>query len=160
DVLAALHHPGYFTDLNLQCLVIARMVNLSLEHGNSDGSCLAYVDLARYVGPRFGDHQAAFHFGKLGLDLVEKPGLERFRARVTQSLRYFIQPRSRHLRTGLETLGRSLTMAQEDGGLLYAVLSYGPLVTLLLAAGDPLGEVQGEAETGLEFARKAKIGYA
>jgi hypothetical protein len=160
DVLAAVKGtPAYFTDLNLQCLVIARMVNISLEHGNSDGSCLAYVDLAWYVGPRFGDHQAAFHFGKLGLDLVEKRGLQRFRTRVTQSFGYFINPRSRHLRTGLELLRRSFTMAQEDGDLLYSVLSYDRLVTLLLAAGDPLGDVQREAETGLEFARKAKIGY-
>jgi hypothetical protein len=37
---------------------------------------------------------------------------------------------------------------------------YDRLVTLLLAAGDPLGDVQREAENGLEFARKAKIGYA
>src|SRR5262252_2869384 len=50
-------------------------------------------------------------------------------------------------------------MAQEDGDLLYAVLSYDRLVTLLLAAGDPLGDVQREAEIGLEFARKVKIGY-
>jgi hypothetical protein len=112
------------------------------------------------VGPRFGDHQAAFRFGKLGLDLVEKRGLERFRTRVSQSFGYFINPRSRHLRTGLELLRRSFTTAQEDGDLLYSVLSYDRLVTLLLAAGDPLGDVQREAENGLEFARKAKIGYA
>ena len=49
-------------------------------------------------------------------------------------------------------------MAQQDGDLLYAVLSYDRLVTLLLAAGDSLGDVQREAENGLEFARKAKIG--
>ena len=58
---------------------VARMVNLSLEHGNSDGSCFAYVELGWFVIPRFGDYQAAFRFGKLGLDLVEKRGLERFR---------------------------------------------------------------------------------
>jgi hypothetical protein len=29
----------------------------------------------------------------------------------------------------------------------------------ILVAGDPLGDVQREAENGLDFARKAKIGY-
>ncbi|MBV8640697.1 MAG: GAF domain-containing protein, partial [Verrucomicrobia bacterium] len=140
-------------------LVIARMVNLSLEHGNSDGSCLAYVELGWHVGPRFGDHQAAFRFGKLGLDLVEKRGLERFRTRVSQSFGYFINPRSRHLRAGLGLLRRSFITAQEAGELQYAVFSYDRLITLLLAAGDPLGDVQREAENGLEFARKARIGY-
>jgi len=33
------------------------------------------------------------------------------------------------------------------------------LVTLLLAVGDPLSDVQREAEIGLEFTRKAKFSY-
>src|SRR5882757_7410022 len=130
-----------------------------LEYGNSDGSCVAYVHLGWFVGPRFGDYQAAFRFGKLGLDLVEKRGLERFRTRVSQCFGYFVNPWSRHLRTSIELLRRSFTTAQEVGDLTYAVYACDRLVTFLLAAGDPLGEVQREAENGLEFARKAKFGY-
>jgi predicted ATPase/signal transduction histidine kinase len=159
DVLTAVEEPSHFIDQNLRCLVIARIVNLSLEHGNSDGSCVAYVQLGWLVGPRFGDYRAAFRFGKLGLDLVEKRGLERFRTRVSQCFGYFINPWSRHLRSGLELLRRSFTTAQEAGDVKYAVYSCDRLVTILLAAGDPLGEVQREAETGLEFARNAKFGY-
>ena len=133
------------------------MVNLSLEYGNSDGSCVAYVHLGWLVGPRFGDYQAAFRFGKLGLDLVEKRGLERFRARVSQCFGYFVIPWSRHLRTGLELLRGSFATAQEVGDLKYAIYSCDRLVTLLLATGDPLGDVQREAEKGLDFARKAKF---
>jgi PAS domain S-box-containing protein len=159
DVLTALEEPAYFTDQNLRCLVIARMVNLSLERGNSDGSCVAYVQLGWFVGPRFGDYQAGFRFGKLGLDLMEKRGLVRFRARVSQCFAYFINPWSRHLRTSLELLRPSFITAQEAGDLKYAVYSCDRLITVLLAAGDPLGDVEREAERGLEFARKAKFGY-
>ena len=159
DVLTAMEEPAHFTDENLQCLVVARMVNLSLEHGNSDGSCVSYVHLGWFLGPRFGDHQAAFRFAQLGLDLVEKRGLERFRTRVSQCFGYFINPSSRHLRTGLGLLRRSFTTAQKAGDLKYAAFSYDRLVTLLLAAGDPLGDVQREAENGLDFARKAKTGF-
>jgi PAS domain S-box-containing protein len=135
------------------------MANLSLEHGNSDGSCVAYVHLGWFVGPRFADHQAAFRFGKLALDLVEKRGLERFRARVSQIFGYFINPWSRHLRTGLGLLRRSFTTAQEAGDLQYAAFSYDRLVTFLLAAGEPLGDVQREAENGLAFTRTTKFAY-
>ena len=45
DVLTAVLPPALFTDENLLCLVICRMANLSLEHGNSDASCVAYVSL-------------------------------------------------------------------------------------------------------------------
>jgi hypothetical protein len=38
DVLTAIPAPASFTDANLLSLVVARTVNLSLEHGNSDGS--------------------------------------------------------------------------------------------------------------------------
>ena len=90
DVLTAVEEPSFFIDQNLRSLVIARIVNFSLEHGNSDGSCVAYIQLGWLVGPRFGDYQAVFRFGKLALDLVEKHGLERFRARVP-ALRLFYQ---------------------------------------------------------------------
>jgi PAS domain S-box-containing protein len=157
DVLTAVEEPSYFTDQNLRCLVVARMVNFSLERGNSDGSCVAYVQLGWLVAPRFGDYQAAFRFGQLGLDLVEKHGLGRFRARVSQCFGYFISPWSRHLRDSLELVRRSFTTAQEAGDLKYAVYSCDRLVTILLAVGDPLGDVQREAEAGIEFARKAKF---
>jgi predicted ATPase/signal transduction histidine kinase len=159
DVLTALEEPAYFTDQNLRCLVVARMVNLSLENGNSDGSCVAYVQLGWFVGPRFGDYQAAFRFGKLGLDLVEKHGLERFRARVSQCFGYFISPWSRHLRNSVELLRRSLVTAQQAGDLKYAVYGCDRLTTVLLAAGEPLAEIQRQAESAIEFARKAKFGY-
>ena len=159
DVLTALEEPAYFTDQNLRCLIVARMVNLSLENGNSDGSCVAYVQLGWFVGPRFGDHQAAFRFGKLGLDLVEKHGLERFRARVSQCFGYFINPWSKHLRTSVELLRRSFSSALDTGDVKYAVYACDRLTTVLLAAGEPLTDVQRQAESAIEFARKAKFGY-
>jgi PAS domain S-box-containing protein len=159
DLLTAVEEPSFFIDQNLRGLVIARIVNLSLEHGNSDGSCVAYVQLGWLVGPRFDDHKTAFRFGKLGLDLMERRGLERFRTRVSQCFGYFINPWSRQLRSSLELLRRSFHTAQEAGDIKYAVYSWDRLVTILLAAGDPLSDVRREAETGLEFARKANFGY-
>src|SRR5712692_1378448 len=67
DVLNAVVAPALWTDENLFCLVICRMANLSLEHGNSDGSCFAYVCLGMLLGHRFGNYPAGFSFGKLGL---------------------------------------------------------------------------------------------
>jgi PAS domain S-box-containing protein len=63
------------------------------------------------------------------------------------------------LRTGLGLLRRSFATAQEVGDLQYAAFSYDRLVTFLLAAGEPLGDVQREAEMGLEFTRTTKFAY-
>ena len=45
DVLSKLSQPAWYTDANLVSLAICRAVNLSLEGGNCDGSCFAYVML-------------------------------------------------------------------------------------------------------------------
>ena len=77
DVLTSLVTPALFTDENLRCLVIGRMGNLSLEHGNSDASCYAYTAVGNVLGLTFGDYQAGFRFGQLGLDLADQSGMER-----------------------------------------------------------------------------------
>ena len=70
------------TDENLFRVAVGRMATPSLEHGNCDGSCLAFVWLGGILGTHFGDFQAGFRFGRLGVDLVERHGLDRFSARV------------------------------------------------------------------------------
>ena len=82
DVLLATFSPALITDPKLHDLVVGRIARLSLAHGNSDASSLAYVRLATIIGRRFGDYAKGFRFGKLGFDLVEQHGLSRFRAAV------------------------------------------------------------------------------
>ena len=53
---------------------------------------------------------------------------------------------------------RAFDAAQQAGDLTYAAYGRTHLITNLLAAGDPLAEVQREAEAGLEFARQARFG--
>jgi PAS domain S-box-containing protein len=158
DVLTEVVTPALFTDENLLSLVICRMANLSLEHGNSDGSCFAYVWLGMILGPHFGDYRAGFRFGRLGYDLVEKRGLHRFQARAYMSFGNLVIPWTRHIQSGRVLVRRAFDAANEIGDLTFAAYSCNNLNTNLLATGDPLGDVQREAENGLEFARKARFG--
>jgi PAS domain S-box-containing protein len=158
DVLTEVVTPALFTDENLLSLVICRMVNLSLEHGNSDGSCFAYVWLGMILGPHFGDYQTGFRFGSLGYDLVEKRGLRRYQARAYMSFGNLVIPWTRHIQTGRDLVRRAFDAANEIGDLTFAAYSCNNLNTNLLAAGDPLGDTQREAENGLDFARKARFG--
>jgi Predicted ATPase len=87
DVLTVLTTPALFTNLNFFRLVVFRMAAVSLKHGNTDGSCLAYVWLGGILGRYFGDYQAGLRFGELGLDLVDNRGLDRLRARSIWSSR-------------------------------------------------------------------------
>jgi PAS domain S-box-containing protein len=160
DVLTAVASTALFTDENLPCLIICRMANLSLEHGNSDGSCFAYVWLGMIVGPYFGEYRVAFRFGKLGLDLVEQRGLRRFEARVYLIFGHRVIPWTQPIRTGRPLVRRAFDAANKLGDLTFAAFSCENLTTNLLATGDPLAEVQREAEAGLAFARQARFGLA
>ena len=113
DVLTALVAPAWHSDENLRSLVIGRMVNLSLEHGNSDASCNAYALLGTVLGPCFGDYKAAFRFGQLGLDLVEQRGLDRFKARVYLFFNH-VNAWTRHVRAGRPTRAARLRCGAAD----------------------------------------------
>ena len=126
DVLTKLVPPAFFTDANLLALVICRAVNLSLERGNCDGSCFAYVWLGMIAGPRFGDYQAAFRFGQLGYDLVERRGLKRFQARTYMIFGNVVLPWTRHVRAGRDLLRRAFEAANKIGDLTYAAYCLQP----------------------------------
>jgi predicted ATPase/signal transduction histidine kinase/GAF domain-containing protein len=145
-----------FTDENLHALLLCRMVNLSLEHGNSDASCFAYVSLGMLAGPQFGNYEAGFQLGKLGYDLVEKHGL--YKARTHLRFGICIVPWRRHVMTGRELVRRAFDAANRVGDLTCAAYCCHHLNTNLLATGDPLAEVQRETERGLEFAEKVRFG--
>jgi predicted ATPase len=160
DVLTKTVAPALFTDSNLLSLAICRMVNLSLEHGNTDASCFAYVWLGIIAGPHFGNYTAGFRFGRLGYELVQKRGLGRFQPSTYMCFGHLVMPWTRHIRSGRDFVRRAFDAANTIGDVTYAVYSCNCLITNLLVAGDPLVEVQREAERGLEFDQKARFGLA
>ena len=100
------------------------------------GLCL----LGMILGPYFDDYRAAFRFGKLGFDLVEKRGPHRFKARV-YLLRADGPAMDPPVRSGLESAAARFRGGQQTGDLT-AAYSRNNLITHLLASGDPLAEVQ------------------
>jgi predicted ATPase len=159
DVLNEIFVPAHSCDDNLPPLIICRMVNLSLEHGNSDGSCVAYLGLAMIAGPLFGNYSSTvLRFGQLGYDLVEQRGLKRFRARAYAVFGSIIMPWTRHVRAGRDLIRRAFDAANEMGDLTWAAYSRVRLITNLLASGEQLAEVQREAEDSLAFERKVCFG--
>jgi PAS domain S-box-containing protein len=158
DVLTVLSTPVWFTDGNLFRLLVCRMVLHSLERGNSDGSCLAYVWLGGVLGPYFNDYATGLRFGRLGFDLVEKRGLDRFRARVDLICAVHVVNWAEPLARSRALLQRAFTTAQEGGDLNCAAYTRVDLITNLIASGNPLSEVDSEIEAGLGFVRRASFG--
>ena len=158
EVLTLTVPAANFTDENLFCVAVARMASLSLQHGNGDASCHAYVWLGMILRSRFGNFAAGFRFGRLGIDLVERQGLDRFKARIYSDFGHLINPWTKHLRDGIDWVRRALITAQTNGDLTFASFASNSLTMLLLASGEPLDGVQAEAENGLEYTRRVRFG--
>ncbi len=150
--------PATFTDRNLFVLLLWRIVNFSLEHGNTDASCYAYVHGGVLAGVRFGNYKFGFRLGQLGYDLVERRGLRRFKARTHIGFGVYTVSWTRHWRMARELIRQGFDSANTIGDVTWAAYSWHNLIGNFLAAGDALAEAQGEAERGLAFALKIRFG--
>jgi len=157
DVFTEIVHPAMFFDENLSTLVVCRMVSLCLEHGNCDASCFGYVWFGMFAGPRFNNYKDGFRFGQLGYDLVEKRNLTRYQARTYTSFGT-LTPWAKHAVQGRELIRRAFDVAYRTGDLTFSAYSWHSLIANYLLVGDPLSEVQSEAEKGLNFVKKAGFG--
>jgi PAS domain S-box-containing protein len=157
DLLTRVAIPGhYFDSWHLFAMAVCTAVSLGLERGHSDASCIAYAQLGT-LATHFGQFDAGYRFGRLGCELVERPGLQRFQARTFETFGFAV-PWTQHVRKGREFLFRGFDLASRIGEISYAGYACGQLTTNYLMAGDPLIEAQAQAEHGLAFARKVGFG--
>ncbi|WP_041682067.1 AAA family ATPase [Cupriavidus sp. DF5525] len=158
EALSKLFAPALQTDANLACLTICKAVSLSLERGNCDASCVLYANVGRVAGRRFGDYQAGYRFGQLGCELVDRRGLKRFEAKTYLCFSIFVVRWLKPVRTCRDLLRRAFAAANRIGDLPYGAYAGNSLNSDLLFAGEPLPEVQSEAEHGLAYAQKVRFG--
>ncbi|WP_426414158.1 AAA family ATPase [Bradyrhizobium ganzhouense] len=153
DLLTSLVLPALYTDPNLFALSACMAVNLSLEHGNGEGSLLNYAVTAMIAGPRFGHYDEAYRFGRVACDLLERRGLTYFGAR-TYTAFAIVVPWTRPLREGIEPSRRAFQMAKENGDPAYAAFASRGLSSILLALGHPLDQFEREGQDALEFVQR------
>jgi PAS domain S-box-containing protein len=158
EILLAILPPTALTDTQLHDLIVLRMANLSLEHGYSDGSPLAFAELSMAIGPRFGHHRDGFRFGHLGAALAERDDFARFRGKVYTVVGYHVLPWTRPIQAASSMMQRALDLAQETGDPLFAAFCQVHLISLGLASGVRLDELDAEAERYRESTRRAQFG--
>jgi transcriptional regulator with GAF, ATPase, and Fis domain/predicted ATPase len=153
EILMAMLPAATFADKNLLDFTLLRMSNLSFERGHSNQSALAYAQLSQVLGPRFHNRQDGFRFGNLGLALAEREEFTRSRAKVYNVVAYHVLPWTAPIPVAASLMRRAFELAQESGDLLFAAFSSSHLVSLDLAAGNRLEDVQLEAEQHLKASR-------
>lgn len=159
DVLAGLLGPAYAYSPSLLVLCVVHMTRLSIDQGNSDATVLAYGFLAVIIiGPRGARYRDGYRFGRLAVDLVERRGLDRFKGRVGVVFAASVLPWTQHIGESRGLLRRAAEACMETADTGYAAYGGYLRVAARLSCGDPLDDVQREAEEVLSFSRET--GYS
>jgi len=156
QVLSVCQTPAYITDFHLVCLLVCRMVNVSMQHGTSGASAHGCAWLGYILGPAFHRYSEGYRFAKLACDLVEKHGFIAYQAKVYHAMgtvALWTQP----IATAIDFMRATFRTAIEAGDLTFACYSMNQSVTDLLLRNDPLDAVWRESEMALDFVRKTKF---
>ncbi|HYQ05128.1 MAG TPA: AAA family ATPase [Polyangiaceae bacterium] len=156
-VLSELLAAAVASDANLRDLTLFHLANISIENGHCDASCGAYA-LMNMAFARFDNHAAGHEFGQLSVDLVEKRGLDRSKARVYDCFGCLVVPWSRPLRSGLPYIEMALKAAEDAGDLSYRCFASCHLAAHLFACGDALADSRRVVEDGVAYAQR--VGFA
>ena len=108
------------TSGNLCAVVAARMVRLSLLHGNSADSAFGYLHHAITVGSLLGEYQLGQQFGELALAINERLADDRLRAVIHHRFAALVNPWCRSFASCLAHAQRAVLAGLETGELQVA----------------------------------------
>jgi predicted ATPase/signal transduction histidine kinase/serine/threonine protein kinase len=151
-IAAALSAFAGYVDPHLHALVASFIVSTSLTHGNDDNSPIGYALFGQYIVQAFGRYDEGYRFATLARDLIERYDIAAHRAKIRFVLGATLTPWVRPYRSALDDLETAFRAGLESGDLLWTAYACGPIVALLLIAGEPLETVEREADKMLRFA--------
>lgn len=141
-LLNSLMNPAYFADANAMAVMIFRMCELSLAHGNAPESAFAWNNYGFVLCHIRGRYDEGHRFGEMAMAMVDEPEARGIRSRVQFTFTSMIDHWQEPLRQTYPGYRRAFTSGIEQGDLTYAALSRQMEALALLAGGEPLAEVR------------------
>ena len=131
DVLTKVVPAALLADDNLYSLAICRMVNLSLEHGNTDASCVAYVCAGRlHCGTAFRRLRCRLSVRPARLSTwSNNAGGSASKLRTYMLFGNLVMPWTKHVRTGRDLVRRAFERRMQIGDLTFATYSCNSLIS-------------------------------
>ncbi|MDY6880661.1 MAG: AAA family ATPase [Thermodesulfobacteriota bacterium] len=127
-------------------LIAMKLVNLSLESGNSRYSPYAYVIYGLILCGKLGEVDLGYRFGRLALDLTAKLNATELEAKVYYVFGDMINHWKNHYREDLTYLLESYRSGSENGDLAFASYALNHYVMTSFLMGEPLNEVKEKLE--------------
>ena len=145
---------AYFLNINLVTLIILKMFNFSLKHGNLMGSpdayaCYGFVIISMVLHDIYGpatrvfvnDIRSGYKFGKLALTLNERLDNNQLRAKLNYVFGALISHWNKHVKISLDYLRNGFKYGLEDGDFLFSGYCVFNIFTCMIAKGDNLGKI-------------------
>jgi len=154
-LLMNLTAPAYFVDQDLLALISLKMVNLSLENGNSDLSAHGYAFWGFLAGARLVDYERGYEFGKLAMRLNEQFNNINLVSKVCDMLGGHISPWRSHLRQSIPILRKGYLAGVETGDVYVSYNSYNLILQRIISA-ENFDSILEEANKHFEFIKKIK----
>ncbi|MCO4744810.1 MAG: AAA family ATPase, partial [Proteobacteria bacterium] len=128
-------------------LIVLRLVELTLKHGNSPVSAFAYAGYAIMLCGILGDYEGGYRYGKLALSLAEKyPQDGNIRSKALFVFSNMVAHWRDPLRDSLEPLRLASRLGSESGSTFDAVWAALYRLMWLFVTGEALHVVEHELE--------------
>ncbi len=161
-VLMTVHTAIYFDNQHeLYGWTLARMVNLSLEHGHIPEAAKGYASFGNTLAAGLEEYRTGFEYGLLGLKLSEKYNNQSLVCKTALILSMFLNHWVKHVREGEVFDDQGYAAGIESGELQFVgyILSYGKTVNRY-HRGVRLLELKADLEKYLLYTRKASHNLA
>jgi len=139
-ILSHLYAATYKAAPDLFPFIVLQGVDLSLKHGNAPQSALAYATYGLILLEK--DLEAAYQFGQLALDLVER--FQELKARTWMVVNNYIRPWCQPIKESLAPLRQAYQLGLESGEIEFAVMAANAYCALSYVVGNNLAALSSE----------------
>ncbi|ASS75516.1 hypothetical protein CIG75_11335 [Tumebacillus algifaecis] len=143
-------NPEHFAMLNLKVL------NMTVRHGNSIASSIAYGGYGVLLGTMLGDVENGYRYGKLATELNDKY-FAPLKHKSDFSFALFTMHWKEHLQACAEMFRQTHQRSLESGDLIQAFFSALQMINCMVMHGAQLDALDREVRTYLDFAKRSKI---
>ncbi len=154
QILIVMGPPCYRSDQRLWGVIVPKVVNLTLRHGNIPEVGYSHTAFGGLLGWVDGDYATAREFAKVATRLMK----DTFQAASHQSVFYLMIGSSirhwfKHLRHGTRDYADAYDVGLRSGNLQYAAYAFGHDMYCRFYQGVPLSGLIQETERSLAFSR-------
>ena len=141
---------AYQTSPLLFPIIVSKMIQLSIKHGNCNGSTFAYSSYGLVMCGVVGDIETGYQYGQLSISLLEKLDSDEFRAKTLYGVYVFVHHWKQHIDKSLLPLKNIFQIGLTNGDFEYAGWAGMMINVHSFFAGKPIDKLEKETENYLE----------